>query len=106
MNQLDEIDSQIAFLRDLLTEERPRTNPAIKRCVAAMSEKNKGAMSKDADKATSRAFAICTANFNKHPDKKKGAAQRKGYSDRVDQFEKDLKRAKKARRLKKMKSGG
>ena len=85
----------VISLRDMF-EERKKTPPQLKRCVLAIAKKEIGG--KDLDDrglvraAISKAFAICTANLQKHgylKKKSQSPTKRGGKSGRSKAGEKD-----------------
>jgi hypothetical protein len=83
-----------------LGEARKPTQPQMKRCVLAIASKDKG----DPKAALSKAFAICTAQMQKHGYVKQGTnratkkgekagrskASEKGHKGKVEKYEKLL----------------
>jgi hypothetical protein len=90
----------LGIQKGTLGEARKPTQPQMKRCVLAIAAKDGG----DPKAALSKAFAICTAQLQKHGYIKKGTnratkkgeragrskASEKGHSSKVEKYEKLL----------------
>ena len=70
-------------------KEKPTTHPFIKRCVAAITQKD-GEVDRD---KVSRAFALCTAQMKKSPKAAKAKKKEGVPADRMSDYESALKQA-------------